>query len=63
MFTYSVLYEYAYFATETLVCLIRVIAPDLAGYVMAVIDGINGGPPSRNPRILVSGMHRKVNVL
>jgi hypothetical protein len=29
MFTYSVLYEYAYFATEMLVCLIRVTDPDL----------------------------------
>lgn len=31
MFTYSVSYEYAYFATAMLACLIRVIAPDLAG--------------------------------
>ena len=62
MFTYSVLYEYAYFASEMLVCLIRVTAADLAGYVMPVIYGINGVSPSRNTKILASGMHHKVNV-
>lgn len=57
MFTYSVSYEYAYFATAVLACLIRVSAPDLAGICHAVIHGVTGGSPSKNTKILVFGIH------
>lgn len=57
MFTYSASYEYAYFATAMLACLIRVIAPDLAGYVTPVIHGITEGSSSKNTKILVFGVH------
>lgn len=50
MFTYSVSYEYAYFATSMLAWLIRVIVPDLTGYVTPVIPGITEGSSSKNTK-------------
>lgn len=57
MFTYSASYEYAYFATAMLAWLIRVFAPDLAGYVTLVVPGITEGSSSKNTKTLVFGMH------